>query len=428
MANETTPAPTSAQPKIVNRLWVRTLGLILGLGALFLTYRYFSSYNKDPGSFGAVNTSGQLAAIEYLPNGQQAVVFTADGNVVRSPGYREGAVDRDIVWQPDGNRLYFVSDRGGDAFQVFRWKPTADSAPEARTVGSRSKSNPAFPVDATGADARLLMTSGGVVQELDPREVKTPQILPPVTNEIAAGSGDEEGGSVSQFAGLYGQLGESFRVARYVAKQEGVAAVMRRAQGEILVVQRLPKAGEKLAPPQVIAAGDRIDIAVNPADGGFVYTVQNFQWPTKPPEEFIKNGKVTRPFNHFVGMWSPNATQPTFIAVSQDDKVAFGSPAISPDGSQVLVVVGSYQDSSVEPSQLVVMPVREGGGQAGSPLIPGRVYEPTWHPNGQKIAYAKRGEDGKRGIYIANADGSGEQNVSASRGDFASPRFSPQSK
>ncbi|MGV3614884.1 MAG: hypothetical protein ACO1SV_06075 [Fimbriimonas sp.] len=421
-----TPPAGSPQPKIVHKLALRTLVAVVALGGLFFGLRAWREYTNDPGRYGSASTADAIAAVEFLENGQQAVVIMPDGKFVRSPDFAPGNTERDLVWQPDGARLYYVSDREKGRFQVFRWKPVEGGESESRTFGSLGKSNPTYPPGKDGGET-LLLTSGGLVQELNPVDRKAWQILPPVLNELPQGTIDEEGGGgTSAFSAIYGRLGESFGRAQYLPGRQAVAAIMRRDQGDVLIVQELPKGGEKPKPPQPIAAGDQIEYAVA-ADGTVVYTAQNFQWPTeKVDPRFKVGGRITTPYEHVVGMFRVGDQQPKEITASLGNDAAFGSLAVSPDGARVLVVVGEYDGTNLTPKNLVVMPVTPAGGKAVTVLVEGAIYEPTWHPGGKKIAFVKR-DGGKRSIFTASDDGSGQVNVTAGKGDFGRPIFSPQS-
>jgi len=425
---------TASTPKIAQRLVVRTLILLFALAALFFAYQWTREKRGDYDDLVKANTVDMIAAIEYKDNGQQAVVFKADGTKVANTGYVDGSIDRDLAWTPDGQRLYFVSDREGaepgsdvKAFNIFRWNPDANSAAARRTAGSRGRSNPSFP-DEPSEDGTALITSGGNVLIFDPKDGSTRQLLPPVGREISRGSDDEGAGGASSFDTIYGQLGSSFRVAKWAKNKRYIAAIMRRDEGEILIVQDTePNDKGNVPPPVPIAAGDRVEISVSPTDGTLYYSVMGFQWPDvrMVPAEFRVNNRVTVPFKHAIGIFDFNAPVGPVVA-SEDDEVAFGPPIVSPDGAELLVTVGSYADGSIQPRQLALMPARAGGGAAPAILLEAEVYEASWHPSGQRVVYIKR-EGGKRSIYTIEKDGSGERSIS-SDGEYASPIFSPQSK
>lgn len=421
--------PNTAQPKVVQKLLLRTSLLLLAIAALLIGYRAFRSFGQDPGSVGSATTTDYIAAIERVKGGgQRVVVFKPDGTKLDSPGYAERANDRDFTWRPDGNQIFFSSNREENNFHIFRWN-LARNEVERRTFGSRSRSAPTF---ATSLD-RLLILTGGFVLEFDPKSMVTTQQLPPISREIGKG---EEGGVQGQFDAVYRQLGNAFRAARWTPDEKYIVAVMTRDTGEILVTQNMaPAEGENPRPIGIIA-GERIwfDIAPN---GTVVYAVLNFRWPNEEeiPEEFIKNGRVTTPFRHQLGLITPSNTQdperngPLFA--SQEDSVAFFDPAVSPDGGSVLFTVGKYEgDGNFLPDQLNIAPFRPnlGGGPVTRParVVAGEIYEASWHPDSRKITYIRRGANGLRSLYTILRDGTRETPISKDLGNFAMPRFSPQ--
>lgn len=425
MAENQTPnpsAPTSSvQPKIVHKLALRTLVATTAMAALVFGLRWYTDFSKDPNRFGKATTAGAIAAVEFLDQGQQAVVIPSDGKILRSPDFASGNTERDVTWQPDGNQLFYVSDRDKNTFQVFRWLPREGGASEPRTIGTRGKSNPTFAPDSKGDVA--LICSGGVVLELDPVKKTTHQVLPPLSNEMAMASEDEGGGSTGQFTGIYGQLGEAFSRAQYIESHRAIAAIMKRDRGEVLIVQVFPEGDEKIKPPIPIMAGDKIYFSVAP-DGTLAYSVLNFQWPTTPPANMIKNGKITLPFKNALGIFKLDSDPIAPIALSNEDKTAFGQIALSPDASKLLVVGGHSTENGFVPEALAVVPAKTAGAAAGAALVQGEIYEPSWDPSGSKIVYIKK-ESGRRAIYTLNADGSGETLVTP-KGSFGQPVFSPQ--
>lgn len=416
-----TPQPSSgAQPKIVQTLLKRTAVVLLAFAVIFGGLRYIQNRQGDYDNGG--DSKGMVAAIRLERDGQQAVLIRPDGTVVGTKSWKGAATDREPVWAPDGKFLFFCSDRTENTFNVFRWNPRSDDA-QKRTEPGGSRSNPTFAPGQTDDDP--LIVAGGFVRELDPVTGKTQQILPPVNAEISqSGAGDEQGteGSLS----IYGNLGKSFRIARYLPGKGQIVAVLRRDEGEILVLQSLQPVGGKLPRPVPIMAGDHVDFDLDPTTGAVAYSVQNFRWPDKDqvPDQFKKGNRITTPFRNGVGLFDPAKGGQTFVVSTPSDDVAFGAPRVSPDGSKLLVVAGSIEEGSLRPQALLLMPATQGGFEQKSVLVQGEVHEPSWSADGKRIAYAKRA-GGKRDVYTVNSDGSGETNLTKGQGDFSTPLISP---
>lgn len=419
-------APDKVEPKIVHKLAVRTLLAILSLGALFFGLTWLLRYFKDPGSYGSVETTNMIAAVEFQKDGQQAVVVKPDGTILKSPDYKPGSTERDLTWQPDGGRVYYVSDRDNQTFQIYRWRPTEGGESEARTLGTRGKSYPSFAPDADPKDP-LLIASMGTIQELDPTKRATHQVLPPMMNELPQGTAEEEGGGGSSlFRALYGELGDSFARAQLLPGGTTIAAIMRGSRGDVLVLQDLePGANGRMKPPQPLAAGDRIDFSIS-KKGGVLFSVQNFNFPNDAMMKAASVNNVAKvPFRHAI-LFVEGPGKPWIpIAISQVDEQAYGQPAISPDGDKLLAVIGKYDGTNLVSEGLVTMPVAERGAQSSAHLVNTPTFEPTWDATGRKIAYIKR-EGGKRAIFTANPDGSEEKNLTGTKGDFSRPLFSPK--
>lgn len=415
-------------PKIVQKALTRAALLLFTLAALFLGWQWLASNGKDLNALRTVDTKGMISAIEFGRDGQQLVVFAPDGKIIKEPKYTEGDVDRDPTWQPNGNALFFVSDRKDNVFHIFRWNPGFEA--ELRTqLGTRSRNNPSFAVETalTNRDAEALITSGGKVLALDPRSGETRQMLPPVGKEVPTGGGEDGAGSASQFDAVYAQFGDSFKGARWCGNQQFIAAIMGRDSGEVLILQDMNPKDERDRLPFPIAAGEKIQFDVNPADGTLVFSVQGFLPPNgQIPKDWIKNGKVKKPFENLIARFDPFTKAPEPIATSPSNETAFGSPKISPDGATVLVVIGSFEPgASLMPKGLFAMPNKTGGGQLGAGIVQGEVFEPSWSPDGSRIVYAKR-EGGKRSIFTAAKDGSSERSVSGGQGNYGTPLYSPQ--
>lgn len=446
------------QPKIVQKLLLRTFFLLLGVAAVFLGIQYILNWRQDPDS-GVADTNQMIAAIQMLDEGQQAVIFDGTGKKLPSPDFIPGKYDRDPVWRPDGNRLFFVSDRKDGINQLFRWN-LASNKVEQRSTGPINRSDPTFPVVDDPNDASEVKTAGesvllvqnGFVTEFSVKDGIPTNQLTPHPAFIGDKKGIDPGGEdPSSGAGLsrarmaravfdqfYKKFGNAFRTARWLRSGNYMVGVMKGDEQETLVIQRIqvnesdpPEEQMKQALPQGLLSGDKIDIDVDPKQDRIVVTVLNFQFVDRDniPPAYIKDRKPVKPFIHgvfFVDPTKPTAQALTPLVATNDVNQAFGPPAFSPDGSQVCLTAGTFADRDYAPNTLVVMPAQEGGAAAGTALVRGAIYEYSWHPTGGSLVYIKR--DGKaRAIFKINKDGSGETKVSDD-GNYMKPSFSPQSK
>lgn len=433
--SQPTPTPAPTQPKIVHRLVVRTLVLILILGVCVKGYQWWLDKSGDITNLKPAQTFSWIAAVQYQQDGQQAIAISPDGKITPAPGWKTGKTDRDVTWNPSGNRIFFVTDREENNFHVFRWNPTDGTDPVQKSFGTRSHSLPMFTrQDIEGADDSALITSGGFVLEYVPKNMSTLQLLPPTGKEVSTASEDEGGGQSDQFSGAYSKLGNSFKSAQWCKGREWIAAIMRRDEGEVLILQYMHQDNEgKFPPPHLVAAGEHVEIDVNPADGTVIFAVQNFQWPSEEmiPSQFRKGNKVTRPFSHYLGKIDPGdgaGELPPVVplAMSKDDKICFGSPTISPDGASVAFIGGPYKDGALESAALATAPIVPGGIQSKAVLATGKIHEPSWSPNGDLLVFAQDMPSGHRSLIEIHKDGSGSRNLTGDAGNYGDPVFSPQ--
>ncbi len=409
------------------RIATRTaLGLFTILG-LYVGYRALENFLKDPDT-GVANTIGAIAAVELLPDGAHAVYFTADGKRVDSPDYKAGSTDKDLAWRPDGNRIFFVGDREDGVFQIIRWN-VAKKTTEVRSVGERSKARITFGPPGYPDQLTALVSVGGFVQDYNPRTGELKQVLPPIGNTAAQ---NEEGGGVGSFEAVYRDLGTSFKEAKWGKDREMVIATLRRDDGEVLIIQKLARvegpAGSSLAAPIPVAAGDRIEFDVD-RNGRVAYSIQGFKFldPRNVPEEFIQGDRVVPPFRNALGLLDPTQESPqqVLIGASPEDIQGFGHPRFTPDGADLIVLLGAVDEAGDFRSQFLArIPAEEAGVQRGVPIFEGAVREFDISPDGQRLALTLD-RDGKRPLFTINLDGSNLKPVDESR-NYSEPRFSPQ--
>lgn len=411
--------------KIVIRM---ALGLF-AIAVIMAAYNWFKDFSKDPNRNVTIDSVDMISALELTDNGATAVVFTPDGKTLRpDPPSKENFEDRQVQWNATGNAVFFSSSRESDAFNIYRWIPT-EGRLEKRSQSGRSLTTPSFgPLTYADGDTGGLLTAGGTVLSYDPKEQVTRQVLPPASMQGQAAS--DEGGAVSAMA-AYEKFGTSFRDAYWGPDRRFIYAIMRRDQGEILILQ--PMEGGPGQPIPLMAAS-RINLSVA-ANGQAVFSFQDFQFidPQNVSPEFIKDGVVTKPYKHGIFVIrdvqiNGDQVQPMVepIVVFMDDQAAAGDVALSPDGSQLVAVMGTVQDGiSFSPQVMIIAPATTGGLEQGGALKQGLATQPSFSPDGEKIVYLFSEGDG-RSVYVMNRDGSGERRVSDIGKDYSGPRFSPQ--
>ena len=97
------------------------------------------------------------------------------------------------------------------------------------------------------------------------------------------------------------------------------------------------------------------------------------------------------------------------------------TPAWSPDGRKLAFV--SRRDDS---SEIYVMNA-DGSAQENLTRQPASDSHPSWSPDGRKIAFVSR-RDGNAEIYVMNTDGSGLRNLTRTPSDDLDPAWSPDGR
>ncbi|MER3496142.1 MAG: hypothetical protein C4320_04670 [Armatimonadota bacterium] len=119
-----------------------------------------------------------------------------------------------------------------------------------------------------------------------------------------------------------------------------------------------------------------------------------------------------------------NGPKGSLVVATKDDQQAFGRVAISPDGSQIVAVGGSFEDG-MRSKGLLTFPAREGGAASGSLIVNGEVDYPSFSRSGDQLVYVRRAGR-ERGIFVASPDGGNERGLTIGKGDFSDPHLSPQ--
>ncbi len=99
-------------------------------------------------------------------------------------------------------------------------------------------------------------------------------------------------------------------------------------------------------------------------------------------------------------------------------QVNYSLPSWSPDGRKIVFV--SERDGNFE----VYVMNADGSGQRNLTRHPGHDSAPAWSPDGRKIAFTTK-RDGNFEVYVMNADGSGQQNLTRNPAPDRSPSGRP---
>jgi hypothetical protein len=286
------------QAKITQKLLLRSAVGLFVLTGLVMAFRWYKDRESDPAGDASITggTVGWITALETSGDGKYVVAIKPEGTVLRQPVLKAENEDRDPVWRPDGNFIFFASNRQNEKFAMFRWKP--ETPPELRSLPSTIAQGAPFFLSSDAdlhSEANALITFGGKVMQYDPKKPAAYQVLPPPDPKSKPRQGEEGGGQVSPFEGIYDRFGSSFKRAKWSPDKKAIYAVMRGEGGEVLIYQRTDFTNPQDGAPRVIAGGERIDFDVDPKQNRVVFAILNFHWvnPEQVPPEFIKDGKIT---------------------------------------------------------------------------------------------------------------------------------------
>lgn len=136
------------------------------------------------------------------------------------------------------------------------------------------------------------------------------------------------------------------------------------------------------------------------------------------------NGRIA--FSAFVGLpqiFTMNADSSERMQITNVKDGFEGSPDWSPDGSRI--VFTSQRDSDPEQVREIYVMNADGSDQTRLTFDGSFAAGPSWSPDGTKIAYSKV-ETGAAQIWVMNAAGTGQTNVSNTKAAFDyDPSWSP---
>ncbi|MGE3126978.1 MAG: hypothetical protein AB7F50_08915 [Fimbriimonadaceae bacterium] len=470
-APQLTEADSKKLPEATRKIATRFGIGVLVIAGLFVAWQVARNKLVDPYGDSPLETAGWIAAIEEDDTGSRAVVFQADGTKVPSPADSGESNDSEVVWRPDGHRVFVVGSRGKSSFDIYRWNPK-DGKFESRTFGSMSKTALYYgPAGWPDLVASGLLVSGGQVYDYDQRTREMRQVLPPQFKERRTeGSAAEGEGSVGQMEAMYKEIGTSFIRAIWGKDRKWIWCVMASEAGQVLVYQPLeaPKAEDGTSSgiprPFKVLEAERVELTVDADGQAFVTTagqttldldvttgyMEKYQETlTKRIQtaglerigsesekaammatiedsvrkELLADERTARETKVYLvfGDGGPRAgIQP--IAGLTDPSNRFSQPAASPVDDRIAVVVHTMnpQTKKMEPGLVVLA-------RSGPPVgvTQGEVSDPSWSPDGKKLTFIMRDPSGKRGVFVADLVGQRLEQVGKG-GNYSKPKFSPQ--
>lgn len=424
------------QPKISQKLVLRTAIGLFVLAGLIFGFVWLKGTKGDIGDLGSIDSIGAIAAIEQTADGSQVVYFDGKGDKHAEPDYKPGTTEKDPIWSNDGNRIFFSSDREKQIYQIFRWNAATDAKPENRAPSTLKRFKPQL--DPFGGPDDLLFIQQGLGYRLDVKAGKASRIFPPIDQHRAEEQDNNDnagpGGSGSFDFGLAAEYG--LVSAKWVTPT-WLVGVRRLEDRESLIAQSTEMQNGMHQPYVVLFTGKHISFDVSTANGLVICAIEGFRFNEghPVPSQFIKDGKIVPPFRNVMikgtldellqGLEGIKPKQNVLMASNKENEI-FGDVALSPNGTEFAVTLAtSDPNEPFKPVGLAVFTLDPSKPQTGRIAV-GEIFDPCWSPDGQTLAFSMRDGKGNRPIYTIPKAGGTQKLISSSTGIFTSPVFSPQ--
>lgn len=383
--------------------WKRTIvGIVLialiAAGGVYWV-RYFNPFRVRPAD---IDTSDWILFVSDRSGNLDLWVVKPDGSGLRQIT-TETSVETDPAWSPDGRLITFISDRDNRVPQVFYGLPDGTRSQQL-TVSVGAKEKPHFLPDGK----HIVFLLQGQVLLVNIEQGEAEKILPPF--ELEQHWRTAFGGSVLFREPAYDV---DKRIVYAVQRVEGGEALVRYQRGGGAHRHEDEKAVEQPASllggqslPQPIINGQEVHVALSPDGTQLAVTI-------------LGNVQI----GHGVALYNliTETLQPLWRSTGD---LAPGAVVWSPDGTQLAFEMWRIRGDERERAGLGVMDI---GDDQPRLVVEGDARTPTWSQGGTSLVYVKFREDGKRDLWIVNADGSGARRLTDGTSDNFSPVWSPYS-
>jgi len=409
--------------------------ILVGLVLALIAYFYYQSFlgNVGPVRRLTFDTADHIAFVRTDDKGNTTLfAIRADGTDLRQlTPPTDVSTKAQPAWTRDGKSLLYASNlRDSKVTQIYI---LGTGGSQQLTYGTGNKSAPTVSID--GKTAAFIVQ--GAVKTVNLNGTDVFQVMPPPT---AGNSGaDESKPMAADFEG-------PFLTAGFAPDGISIAGIEDVSQNHVNIpnlgpfdqaVMVLPSNSSKMIP---IAFGHEVDFAWEPngsrvacsyteleasdVPGGKMQIVSgirviSFKNPNKPEQIplFAGEGYTLEP-KHLA--WSPNG-----------NKLAFELWRLKSEGVRELRGI-VFMDVNLEgsgPRGLRVQTAEEADAVTSSILIPvgaeGLPQNPRWSPDGSRLLYESQLPNGKRDLWIINADGTNKINLTKGIGDNTDGAWSP---
>lgn len=408
----------------------RVLIFLVLMIALIIFY-YYMSFLGNVGAVGGIpfDTAGHIAFVRQDDKGNMTLyAVRTDGTGLRALTPPDDVSNKSqLVWTRDGKSLLYASNlRDNKVTQIYI---LGTGAPKQLTYGPGTKSSPA--VSADGKTAAFIVQGAIKTVNLNGTDVLQMMPLP----NAAKQAGDEGSIPIADFSG-------PFLKTAFASDGIGLAGVEDVSDNHIKIdklgpfdqaVMALPSNANKSVP---VAFGHEVDFAWE-ANGSRIacsYTELEESHTPGAPMQLVSGIRIVdlknpnRPEHAQFFAGAGYTVEPKHIAWSPTGKwLAFELWRLKSEGVRELQGI-VFMDVSQGPAKPVETQ-EEADDLKARIMIPagadGLPQNPRWSPDGSRLIYEMQRSDGKRDIWVINADGTNKFNLTKGVGDNFDAVWSP---